>query len=108
MDNVNYGIIGNCRSAALVSKTGSIVWCCLPQFDSTSVFAKLLDKEIGGSFEIVVADDYRITQRYLENTSILATTFNNGKDAFEIYDFMPRYLKDNGASYSPPEIIRYV
>ena len=108
MDNLNYGIIGNCRSAALVSKTGSIDWCCLPQFDATSVFAKLLDKEIGGSFEIVAADDYRITQRYLENTSILVTTFNNGKDAFEIYDFMPRYLKDNGASYSPPEIIRYV
>ena len=64
MDNLDYGIIGNCRSAALISKTGSIDWCCLPEFDSSSIFAKILDEEIGGSFEIIVSEDYRINQRY--------------------------------------------
>ena len=64
MDNLDYGIIGNCRSAALISKTGSLDWCCLPEFDSSSVFAKLLDDKIGGSFSIQVAEEYKITQRY--------------------------------------------
>lgn len=108
MDNLDYGIIGNCRSAALISKSGSIDWCCLPNFDSTSVFAKILDDNIGGSFEIIVDNSYAVTQNYLENTSILVTVFDNGTDAFEVYDFMPRYLKEKKGQYSPPEIIRYL
>lgn len=108
MENLDYGIIGNCRSAALVSRTGSIDWCCLPEFDSSSVFAKLLDPEIGGSFEILTDPTYTTSQRYLENTSILVTTFSNGNDRFEINDFMPRYKKESGGQHSPPEIIRFI
>ena len=107
-DNLNYGIIGNSRSAALVSKTGSIDWCCLPEFDSSSVFARLLDDEIGGHFGIVVDDSFKIEQYYLKNTAVLITKFSNGIDAFEIHDFMPRYYKPNGNFHAPPEIIRYV
>ena len=44
MENLDYGIIGNCKSAALISKTGSMDWCCLPNFNSASVFANLLDE----------------------------------------------------------------
>src|SRR5690606_30527976 len=108
MDNLDYGFIGNCRSAALISKTGSIDWCCLPEFDSASVFAKILDEEIGGSFEILVADDYSISQAYDPNTSILITSFSEGDNCFELHDFMPRYHKHNGDYHSPPEIIRYI
>ncbi len=108
MENLNYGIIGNCRTAALVSETGSIVWCCLPEFDSSSVFASLLDKEIGGSFDIICDDTYSISQSYLENTSILITTFSNGTDVFEVRDFMPRYHKEDRGCHNPPEIIRYL
>ena len=107
-DSLHYGIIGNCRSAALVSREGSIDWCCLPEFDSTSVFAKLLDDEIGGSFEILVDKSYTTSQAYIENTCILVTKFSNGRDTFEVHDFMPRYYKYNGAYHSPPEIIRYI
>ena len=107
MDNLDYGIIGNCRSAALISKTGSIDWCCLPEFDSPSVFAKLLDENIGGSFEIRVDDSYEITQKYEKYTNILITSFKSGEDYFEIHDFMHRYRKLDGSHHAPPELIRY-
>ena len=90
MDNLDYGIIGNCRSAALISKTGSLDWCCLPEFDSSSVFARLLDENIGGQFEICVGDQYEITQRYKKDTALLITRYSNGSDIFEVRDFMPR------------------
>lgn len=108
MNNLNYGIIGNCRSAALVSDTGSLDWCCLPQFDAPSVFARLLDDEKGGCFSVHVDDTYTISQVYLGFTSILVTTFESPAHAFELYDFMPRYLGESGASHTPPEIIRYI
>lgn len=108
MINLNYGIIGNCRSAALISDRGAIEWCCLPEFDSSSVFARILDDKIGGSFGFVTAEDYTITQRYSGNTAVLVTTFSNGSDAFEVIDFMPRYRKEDGQYHSPPEIVRYL
>lgn len=108
MKNLDYGIIGNCKSAALVSKTGSIDWCCLPHFDSSGVFAKLLDDKIGGNFSIEVNDDYSITQEYLWQTNILSTVFDDGANSFQLIDFMPRYLREDGSSYSPPDIIRFL
>lgn len=108
MKNLDYGIIGNCKSAALISKTGAIDWCCLPDFDSASVFAKLLDKDIGGTFEFIVTKDYSVQQNYIKNTTILSTTFSNGKDCFEVLDFMPRYKSDVTGHHNPPDIIRYL
>lgn len=108
MENLDYGIIGNCRSAALISRTGSIDWCCLPQFDSSSVFARILDQEIGGSFEFLLDPEYEVSQRYHPGTALLITRFSNGKDSFEIRDFMPRYRKQDGSYHTPPEIVRYI
>ena len=108
MDNLDYGFIGNCRSSALVSKEASIDWCCLPEFNSSSIFAKLLDEDIGGSFEILTGPEYTSEQRYKENTALLITKFSNGTDCFEVRDFMPRYHKENGTYHSPPEIVRYI
>ncbi len=107
MNNLDYGIIGNCKSAALVSKRGSIDWCCLPNFNSAAIFAKLLDDEIGGSLEIKIADDYTVTQEYLWGTNILSTVFDNGTDAFQLIDFMPRYQREDGSFYAPPDLIRF-
>ncbi|MBN2869229.1 MAG: glycoside hydrolase family 15 protein, partial [Flavobacteriaceae bacterium] len=92
-NNLDYGIVGNCRSAALISKTGSVDWCCLPEFDSSSVFAKLLDENIGGHFSINVDESYTIKQFYIDKTNILVTRFSNGIDVFEVHDFMPRFHK---------------
>lgn len=107
MNNLDYGVIGNGRTTALISKYGSIDWCCLPEFNSSSIFAKILDNEKGGSFEIIVDKSYKIEQKYLENTNILLTTFSNGSDKFELYDFMPRYRTEEFGYYFPPDIIRY-
>ncbi|MCM4156545.1 glycoside hydrolase family 15 protein [Gramella sp. AN32] len=107
MDNLDYGIISNCHSAALISKTGSLEWCCLPNFDSAAIFAKLLDEEIGGSFEILVDEHYDIKQEYLWETNILSTQFDNGTDAFQVIDFMPRYEREDGSYYAPPDVIRF-
>ncbi|MEP0480053.1 MAG: trehalase-like domain-containing protein, partial [Nonlabens sp.] len=108
MNNLNYGIIGNCQSAALISEKGSIDWCCLPIFDSASVFAKLLDDKKGGSLSFKLTDDYRISQEYLWQTNILSTTYDNGVDAFQVIDFMPRYQQKDGSYYTPPDIIRFI
>ena len=105
-DSLNYGIIGNCKSSALINEDSSIDWCCLPQFDSASVFGKILDDNIGGQFKISCDENYVISQSYIKNTSILCTRFSNGDDAFEVIDFMPRYKKDNNVYYAPPEITR--
>ena len=106
LDNLNYGIIGNCKSSAIINENSSIDWCCLPKFDSSSVFAKILDEKIGGSFQIVCESSYSVKQTYIDKTAILKTNFSNGKDEFDLIDFMPRYQKENGSFYSPPEIIR--
>ncbi len=107
MDNLNYAIIGNCRSAALISESGSIDWCCLPDFTSSSIFAKILDEKKGGSFEILVDENYSVKQSYLRTTNIVVTTFTNKEHCFEVIDFMPRYLNNGNGYYNPAEIIRY-
>jgi alpha,alpha-trehalase len=108
MNNLNYGVIGNCRSAALVSQKGSIDWCCLPDFDSPSVFAKLIDNEKGGSFSIVVDDNYIISQKYIIWTNVLCTEFRSAQGTFEIIDFMPRYKLIEDDYFAPAEIYRYI
>ena len=76
--NLNYGIIGNCKSAALINEDTSIDWLCLPQFDSPSVFAKILDDQ-RRTFLIKNLAKYTIKQAYIENTNILRTEFRNEK-----------------------------
>ncbi|WP_372755091.1 glycoside hydrolase family 15 protein [Labilibaculum sp.] len=107
MKNLNYGVIGNCRTAALVSEKGSLDWVCLPQFDSSSAFAKLLDKNKGGSFEILPENATNITQEYRKNTNILKTRFECVDGVFEVLDFMPRYVGEKNDYYMPPDVIRY-
>lgn len=108
MKNMNYGVIGNCQSAALVSQKGSIDWLCFPAFDSPSVFAKLLDEEKGGSFAIVVSEAYEVTQHYFRATNILCTRFAADEGTFEVFDFMPRYRTINSEHHAPAEVCRYI
>jgi len=85
-----YCFIGNCRAAALVSRHGSIDWCCFPEFDSPAIFSALLDKKKGGYFSIAPFEKYQSVQHYIANTNVVETTYttSNGKttltDAFVV------------------------
>ncbi|HEY9014918.1 MAG TPA: trehalase-like domain-containing protein, partial [Gemmatimonadales bacterium] len=102
----DYGLIGDMRTAALVGLDGAIDWCCLPRFDSGSVFAALLDSERGGTWAIRPEGRWTSTQRYLPRTNILETTFetpDGGK--VSLTDFMP--VGEDGRPSGPhPEIHR--
>ena len=104
----DYGIIGNMFSAALVSIDGSIDWCCLPRFDSPSVFAAILDDEKGGSFQIRPRGTFKSSQAYMPDTNVLQTTFQTEEGTATVTDFMPCYLTSQGRLIQFPEIHRLV
>ncbi len=71
----DYGFLADCHSGALVSKAGSIDWCCLPRFDSPSCFGRLLDWKQGGYCQIVPAEAHQTLRRYLGDSLVLETMF---------------------------------
>jgi alpha,alpha-trehalase len=70
----DYALLSDCRSAALVSRDGSVDWLCFPRFDAPSVFCRLLDPG-GGRFAIQPAGEFRASRRYVDQTMVLQTTF---------------------------------
>jgi GH15 family glucan-1,4-alpha-glucosidase len=101
-----YGLIGDLRTAALVGLDGGIDWCCLPRFDSGSVFAALLDTERGGTWSIQPEGRWTSTQRYLPRTNILETAFRTADGGIvTLTDFMP-VAEDGRPSGPHPEIHR--
>ena len=101
-----YGMIGDMRTAALIGLDGSVDWCCLPRFDSGSVFAALLDAERGGTWGVHPEGRWTSTQRYLPRTNILETTFRTADGGIlTLTDFMPVAL-DGRPSGPHPEIHR--
>lgn len=102
-----YGVIGDMRTAALVGLNGAIDWCCLPRFDSGSVFGALLDPERGGTWSVRPDEPWTSTQRYLPRTNILETTFTTADGVMTVTDFMP--VTADGAPHGQhPEIHRRV
>ncbi len=102
----DYGIIGNMVSAALVAKDGSIDWCCLPRFDSPSIFAAILDDEKGGKFGIEPSSRFESRQFYLNDTNILQTVFQTETGTVTLTDFMPCYRRADGRLVQFNEIHR--
>ena len=104
----NHGIIGNMRSAALVSIDGTMDFYCFPAFDSPTVFAALLDAEKGGCFRIEPQmDDLRCKQLYLSDTNILLTRFLSECGVAELTDFMPIDREGEQSAYAD-QVIRMV
>src|SRR5687767_12384535 len=86
----DYALIGDCQTAALVSRAGSIDWLCWPRFDSAACFAALLGGPEHGRWVIEAADDgARVTRGYRDNTLILETRIETGSGAVLVIDFMP-------------------
>ena len=85
----DYGVIGDSRAAALVSRYGSIDWLCWPRFDSPSIFAAILDREKGGHWSIFPAERYRTEREYVRNTNVLETRFTCSTGEAVLTDFMP-------------------
>jgi GH15 family glucan-1,4-alpha-glucosidase len=86
----DYALIGDCETAALVDRNGSIDWLCWPDFSSESCFAALLGTEENGYWKITPADgEWTTTRRYRAHTLILETTFQHADGAFRLIDFMP-------------------
>jgi GH15 family glucan-1,4-alpha-glucosidase len=85
----DYALIGDCETAALVGRDGSIDWLCLPRFDSDSCFAALLGDPKNGRWLIAPGEAAQASRRYREDTLILETTFKTSEGSVLLVDFMP-------------------
>jgi len=86
----DYALLGNCRTAALVSNRGSIDWLCFPRFDAPACFAALLGTPENGRWQIAPsAPVHNVKRRYHDGTMILETTFTTSEGVATLIDFMP-------------------
>lgn len=85
----DYAVIGDTQSVALVGRSGSIDWLCLPRFDSGACFAALLGRPEHGRFSIRPAGDARTTRRYRAHTLVLETEFETSSGRARVVDAMP-------------------
>jgi GH15 family glucan-1,4-alpha-glucosidase len=107
----DYGLIGDCRSAALVGADGSIDWCCLPRFDSPSLFGRLMDARKGGCWELSPVGEHATRQEYYGKTNILRTIFQTPDGMATITDFMPvddHDVQQHARPHEHPRIVRIV
>lgn len=86
----DYALIGDCQTAALIGRDGSIDWLCLPRFDSGACFAALLGDASNGRWRVAPTEAItRVARRYVGNTLVLETEFETESGAIAVIDFMP-------------------
>src|SRR5215813_8913403 len=104
----DYALVSNCRSAALVSRSGSVDWLCLPRFDAPAVFARILDPD-GGHFAIRPAGEFVARRAYVGQTMVLETTFVTASGTAVLTDAMAIGHNERGhdlGAESPPVLLR--
>ncbi|WP_113701130.1 glycoside hydrolase family 15 protein [Nonomuraea lactucae] len=104
----DHALLGDCRSAALVTSDGSVDWLCAPRFDSPSIFARLLD-ESAGHWSIRPAGTTEVTRRYLEGSLVLETTFHGRDGTVVLVDALALGGRERGHSMgvsSPGVLLR--
>jgi GH15 family glucan-1,4-alpha-glucosidase len=99
----DYALIGDCRTAALVSRRGSVDFLCLPRFDSPAVFAALLDARRGGRFFVRPAGEFQVRRRYVDHTNVLETTFETATGVLRLTDVMSVAGEDDRRGEMLPE-----
>ena len=103
----HYGLIGDCRTAALVSTAGSIDWLCVPDFDSPSIFARLIDALRGGHFFIRPTTESESHTCYLgESAAAIRTTFTTARGTAALTDFMPLHEAEGKERFGIPRTER--
>src|SRR3546814_18207923 len=111
MSSLDLAIVGNCTFGALIDAKASIVWCCLPRFDSDPVFCCLLDGDQNaqrGLYDIELQDFQRSEQSYRRNSAVLVTRLYDDKDGVvEVTDFAPRFPQF-GRTFRPATIVRHL
>lgn len=101
-----YALIGNARTAALVSRAGSVDWMCLPRFDGDPIFGALLDAAVGGRFSIQPPRPFETERRYLPDTNILETTFRTPTGACVLRDLFTISDEAGGTLTPDHELLR--
>lgn len=83
----DYALLGDCASAALVSRDGAVDWLCVPRFDSPAVFCRLLDWERGGTFRAGPLGAHESVREYVEETNVLTTVHTTARGRMRVTDF---------------------
>src|SRR5499427_8460492 len=102
----SYGVSGDLHTVALVGMDGSIDWCCLPHFDSPSIFGAILDEQKGGFFKIASLYKAQYKQMYLPDSNVLVTRFLSADGVGEVIDFMP--VHEQSRDRKTHQIVRVV
>src|ERR1700759_4328048 len=103
-----YALLSDCRSAALVSRDGSVDWFCVPRFDGPSVFCRLLDPA-GGHFSIRPVGEFQVSRRYVDRTLVLETTFTTAFGTAVLTDALAVGRNERGhhlGAHSPGTLLR--
>jgi GH15 family glucan-1,4-alpha-glucosidase len=102
----DYALIGDCHSAALVSRAGSIDWCCMPRFDSGSAFGRLLDWDRGGHCTLAPRSRHTSHRSYVEDTLVLVTTYRSQGGEARVFDCFT--MRRGGARDPYQQLIRVI
>jgi GH15 family glucan-1,4-alpha-glucosidase len=106
----DYALLSDCRSAALVSRDGSVDWLCFGRFDAPSVFCRLLDPA-GGQFAIRPAGEFQASRRYVDQTMVLETTLTTAAGTAVLTDAMAVGRNERGhdlGAHSPNMLLRRI
>ena len=102
----DYAYLSDCHSAALVSRAGSVDWCCMPRLDSDPVFGRLLDWERGGFCVVAPAGEHRCERRYLDHSLVLETRYEGKGGAVRVVDCMT--MRQGGRTAPHRQLLRIV
>lgn len=104
----DYALIGDCRTAALVARDGSIEWLCFPDFHCDSVFASMLDRRRGGHLKIAPPEVESCKRHYLDETNILVSNFTGSGGSMKVIDFLPVNENDSATLDPERELLRII